>query len=97
MFELAFLIFLFIVVGEVISLNWDSLTEEDIMDKWWQDKIKWGYTKENGEPIKCFCGCTLLKFTITDKIDNTVCEEDVHCIRCGKLIGHWAYGSWEPM
>jgi hypothetical protein len=92
-----FLIFIIVVVGEAISLDWDSLSEKDIMDNWWDNKVKWGYIMEDGTPIKCFCGCSDLKYTVVDRINYDICEQDVHCIRCGKLVGHWGYGSWEPM
>jgi hypothetical protein len=95
MYELLFIIFIVIVVGEVASLNWDSLTIQDEMEDWHQQKVRLGYIKEDGQPIKCFCGCIDLRYRVTDRIDNIVCEQEVHCIRCSKLVGHWAYGNWQ--
>ena len=58
--------------------------------------IQEGYTKENGEPIKCEkCGCKKLKETNYFYADSWVEEYSVVCKSCGTVVGHWAYGNWE--
>lgn len=68
-------------------------------------KVKDGYIKENGEPIKChFCDSVDIIFKITDRIeiDATIgafidSEGVTTCLDCEKEIGHWMQGNWEPL
>lgn len=68
----------------------------DFMD--WIAK-KRGYISDDYEPLKCPCGSTELEDTNKDYLNecyrNTVLEYDCVCSKCGKLLGHWAYGHWD--
>lgn len=57
--------------------------------------IKKGYIDKDFCPIKCTCGSTDLEECYQDYIENTLIEYEVRCKKCGKKLGHWAYGYWE--
>lgn len=61
--------------------------------------IKRGYIGADHEPLKCTCGSTDLEECNQDYLNapykNTVLEFDCKCKKCGKLLGHWAYGNWQ--
>lgn len=64
--------------------------------KW---EIKNGYIEPDGTPIKCIhCDSTELEEFNEYHIDgygSTLAEYSVRCKKCGKTVGHWAYGYWE--
>ena len=64
--------------------------------KW---EIKNGYIEPDGTPIKCIhCDSTELEEFNEYYIDgygSTLAEYSVRCKKCGKTVGHWAYGYWE--
>ncbi|WP_297131742.1 hypothetical protein [Terrisporobacter sp.] len=68
--------------------------------KTFEQYIEWliqeGYTKENGEPIKCEkCGCKKFKNENYYCGESWVEEYTVKCKSCGTIVGHWAYGNWQ--
>ena len=78
-----------------------------IIDKWHDLKyrfrdwlaIKRGYIDKDHEPLKCTCGSTDLEECNQDYLNpgyrGTILEYDCRCKKCGKLLGHWAYGYWQ--
>jgi phage FluMu protein Com len=55
-----------------------------------------GYINKDCKPLKCNeCNSLKLETTNKDYIDNLLCEYSSRCKICGKLLGNWAYGSWE--
>lgn len=64
--------------------------------KW---EIKNGYIEPDGTPIKCIhCDSTDLEEFNEYYIDgygSTLAEYSVRCKKCGKTVGHWAYGYWD--
>lgn len=64
--------------------------------KW---EIKNGYIEPDGTPIKCIhCDSTELEEFNEYHIDgygSTLAEYSVRCKKCGKTVGHWAYGYWD--
>lgn len=58
--------------------------------------IKQGYILSDGTPIKCYkCKSKKLEKYNYDCIEHTICEYSVRCEKCGQILGHWAYGSWQ--
>ena len=49
---------------------------------------------------RCECGIKLYKENtyeeVVDTISGIVCEKEVRCKNCNKLVGYWAYGGYEP-
>lgn len=69
----------------------------------WCDRLRFGYMVWCGyytmqfEPLRCWkCDYWQLESRVTDRIDYTVCEEEVFCPKCQTRCGYWAYGYWEP-
>ena len=64
--------------------------------KW---EIKNGYIEPDGTPIKCIhCDSTDLEEFNEYYIDgygSTLAEYSVRCKKCGRTVGHWAYGYWD--
>lgn len=59
--------------------------------------VKRGYYNEEGKPLVCpFCDCGKIDEHIVGLINNDVCEIDYKCSKCGKRVGFWAYGSYDP-
>ena len=57
-----------------------------------------GYIDKDGTPLKCTCGCEDLEDCNEDYLDglgSIRLEYDCRCKKCGKILGHWAYGYWE--
>ncbi len=55
------------------------------------------YYDETGRPVRCVhCGCGEILRTTKDRIEGTVCEEEYWCRGCGKVVGYWAYGYFDP-
>lgn len=55
-----------------------------------------GYISEDGEPIKCECGCTEFKRVNMYFEEGYLVEYTLECIneKCLKLVGVWSYGGW---
>lgn len=55
-----------------------------------------GYTNRDGSPRKCLW-CHGKEFTeeLRDEISGHACEIAIHCARCKRLNGYWAYGYYE--
>lgn len=49
------------------------------------------------EPTKCEkCGSDSYYDKITDfATENTVCEKERYCLKCGSFMGYWEYGHWK--
>lgn len=45
--------------------------------------------------IPCKCGCKDDHWNIKDTISGHVCEAEIVCDQCGKVINYWAYGNTE--
>ena len=64
--------------------------------KW---EIKNGYIEPDGTPIKCIhCDSIELEEFNEYHIDgygSTLAEYSVRCKKCGRTVGHWAYGYWD--
>lgn len=64
--------------------------------KW---EIKNGYIEPDGTPIRCIhCDSTELEEFNEYHIDgygSTLAEYSVRCKKCGRTVGHWAYGYWD--
>lgn len=62
-------------------------------------EIKCGYIEPDGTPIKCIhCDSTELEEFNEYHIDgygSTLAEYSVRCKKCGRTVGHWAYGYWD--
>ena len=62
-------------------------------------EIKCGYIEPDGTPIKCIhCDSTELEEFDEYHIDgygSTLAEYSVRCKKCGRTVGHWAYGYWD--
>lgn len=55
-----------------------------------------GYIDGEGAPLKCpICGCTKHEQSRIYYEEHYEVEYDIVCTKCRKIIGHWAYGSWE--
>ena len=55
------------------------------------------YYEDDCKPKKCTkCDSTDLKSTVDDIVNGHICEETVICRTCGKELGFWAYGNWNP-
>lgn len=57
--------------------------------------IKQGYQLPDGQPIKCRCGCTDLEDYGEYYEEHWIIEYSTKCKKCGRKLGHWAYGNWE--
>jgi hypothetical protein len=62
--------------------------------------VKFTYKEQHntstGEPIMCDCGSKEFRYNVIDRITmSIVCEEEKICTRCSKIVGYWAYGSWD--
>jgi hypothetical protein len=69
--------------------------------------IGWGneFYKSDGTPIKCqFCKFTIIdsvaiadgvQFTIIDSV-ATADEVQFFCYKCGRRVGRWTYGGFDP-
>ena len=59
--------------------------------------IKDGYINNEGAPLKCRkCGSSHIT-TGNEYYENYgVIEYDAICVDCGEVVGHWAYGYWNP-
>jgi hypothetical protein len=102
MIGLLFIIFISIVIGEALNLAHIDMevlpTGKEIDDWWWRWKIDNKYTLEDGQPLKCICcESDKLEWKVTNSINHEPCEREVYCSNCKELVGHWAYGNWEPM
>lgn len=54
------------------------------------------YDEEDGCPLKCIhCDSEELILCNFYFMDFLLCEHDIKCGNCGKIVGHWAYGSYE--
>ena len=65
------------------------------MERYLKEQIDNGLIAKDGKPLKCNCGC--IEFT---NVDIHYCpwgteEYAVKCNDCNKIIGRWAYGSWQ--
>lgn len=45
--------------------------------------------------IPCKCGCKDDHWIVKDTISGHVCEAEIICDKCGKVVNYWAYGSTE--
>lgn len=56
-----------------------------------------GYVDNDLEPLKCrYCDSTDLEDCNYSYLDGVLLQEyDCKCEKCGKLLGHWAFGCWE--
>ena len=61
--------------------------------------IKRGYIDTDHEPLKCTCGSIDLEECNQDYLNpgyrGNILEFDCRCKKCGKILGHWAYGYWQ--
>ena len=46
-------------------------------------------------PIDCDCGCEITEMRNKEFQGNLVVEYSLYCKKCGKYLGHFAYGHWE--
>ena len=64
-------------------------------DRYHKVKVGLGIIYNDGCPKICeYCGSENLDEIIRDTINYMVCEKDIVCKGCGKLVGQWAYGSY---
>lgn len=55
------------------------------------------YFKPDNSPTKCTkCDSTDLKSIVADITNGYIGEETIICRTCGKDLGFWAYGVWNP-
>lgn len=56
------------------------------------------YIAKDFEPLRCpDCEGTEVEEIVTDRMEGgVVCEKDVVCKSCGRLLGQWSYGNWIP-
>lgn len=45
--------------------------------------------------IPCECGCRDDHWNVKDEISGCVCEAEIVCDKCGKVVNYWAYGNTE--
>lgn len=43
--------------------------------------------------IPCDCGCKNDHWNVKHRISGFVCEAEIVCDKCGKVVNYWAYGS----
>lgn len=43
--------------------------------------------------IPCECGCRDDHWNVKDTISGFVCEAEIVCDKCGKVVNYWAYGN----
>jgi hypothetical protein len=57
---------------------------------------KQGYINIDGKPIICY-NCDCIDFNYKEYyMEYILMEYEVICRNCNKIVGHWAYGYWEP-
>ncbi len=57
---------------------------------------KW-YFNDDHSPKRCtHCGCKHFVTNPKEFINRRVAEEEHTCLRCNKVAGYWAYGSFDP-
>lgn len=55
------------------------------------------YYKDDGTPLRCrHCLSDNLISVTKCEINGTICEFAVDCNHCGKNVGYWAYGYYDP-
>jgi hypothetical protein len=55
-----------------------------------------GFCNDQGGPERCWnCGGKNFRET-HHHMEHVVCEIDVYCSDCEKMLGNWAYGAWSP-
>lgn len=65
------------------------------MEEYLLQMINERYIKEDGTPLKCFCGSTDLEQVGEYYDEHTLVEYEVKCKTCGRSVGYWAYGNWK--
>ena len=59
--------------------------------------IEKGYYNEEGMPLVCpFCDCGNITEHPTGFVDGSVRETCFKCSKCGKTVGYWCEGSYDP-
>jgi len=62
-------------------------------------QIQHGLTYDDLCPKRCFCGCKEQIEYGHDYLETTyrgtLLEYSVKCKKCGRGLGHWAYGYWQ--
>ncbi len=52
---------------------------------------------DRGEPLACpWCGPVRIEEVITSRIEHLPCEWECVCSQCRRVIGYYAYGSFDP-
>lgn len=79
----------------------ESLPESTSFREYIESKINDGYlSKHDLEPIKCeYCDSKNLEdtgFIVEELGTHVTTEYKKVCKDCGKEVGYWAYGYWQP-
>lgn len=45
--------------------------------------------------IPCDCGCRDDHWNVKDSLEGIICEAEIVCDQCGKVVNYWAYGNTE--
>lgn len=69
------------------------MIDEDLAD-YYKKMIKDGLIAENGQPLKCECGCTEFEAVNCYGGEYGLEEYDEKCTGCNKVVGSFHYGSW---
>lgn len=58
----------------------------------WDKLVEWFI---DANMIPCSCGSKDDHWNVKDSIEGIVCEAEVVCDNCGKVVNYWAYGNLE--
>lgn len=67
-------------------------------DDYVKEQIDEGYIDRDGQPLKCVCDSTEFKQVNQTYGEGYIEEYSIECTNteCQKIVGHWAYGAWDP-
>lgn len=71
--------------------------QEQSVEDYMKRQIEDGYITENGQPIKCECGCTEFKQVDQHYGEGHIEEYSLECTNqeCLKTVGCWSFGHWQ--
>lgn len=70
--------------------------KEPTLEEVIEGQIKDGYLDEHLQPLKCiYCENEVFEHINCIYDERGIIELDSQCYSCKKVVGHWAYGSWD--
>jgi len=78
-----------------MEIEKDSVNEQTY-EEYIKQLIKDGFVDENLNPLRCICGTIDEDWEIVNKYycPYGIEEYSLKCNKCGRIVGHWAYGHW---